>query len=436
MAEAKDEAGGWALEGCTCPPLFDHRRFLHHIGCPLKDRDQALSAPTAESGKDSAPPGSDVTPNSGGPVHVQGVITTTGGGGAVEPVAEAPERVTSQQAFGIVLGLDGERFEILNRYIAQQEQSEREVAGLRESLDKYRNRKRELDQELASKLDDIEQLRTQLTAAERKAEGLRNECEDLRGGLELAEQALTDANLKAEGLRVDNEELAELMAKEHARAVSAAAKLAESERQAETLEGLARRGCFLWLHVYANGTPFVVLGDEPGARDKWAGKRHEGATVLAAIEAMVTTLPQAHRDAMRAPPASIEPAGVEAGKADPTPTETEAPARFRVGQRVLINSTVTTTRSGIVSDIDRYGLRIKGLGIWFGWHEVTSDEPEPAGPAPPKPRAAKLTGPVEAFRAELVAALRDLVPKAKDLTPAERFLFLAQSLDREGGGNV
>lgn len=341
MAEAKDEAGGWALEGCTCPPLFDHRRFLHHIGCPLKDRDQALSAPTAESGKDSAPPGSDVTPNSGGPVHVQGVITTTGGGGAVEPVAEAPERVTSQQAFGIVLGLDGERFEILNRYIAQQEQSEREVAGLRESLDKYRNRKRELDQELASKLDDIEQLRTQLTAAERKAEGLRNECEDLRGGLELAEQALQAASGWLVALR---------------------GALASTEPAGvEACKADEAQGIHPHLYTHARGDAACVR-----CGHHWFDRFKQPC------------------------------------KADPTPTETEAPARFRVGQRVKI---VGFDSSKIPpSCVNQFALVLympdpqadvpgctvameKTIGDYDAGEQwwVDFSELEPADPAPPKP---------------------------------------------------
>jgi len=50
--------------------------------------------PTGEA-KDSSPSGSDVTPNSGGPVHVQGVITTTDGAGD-SPVAPAAKAVVAE----------------------------------------------------------------------------------------------------------------------------------------------------------------------------------------------------------------------------------------------------------------------------------------------------------------------------------------------------
>lgn len=69
----------------------------------------------------------------------------------------------------------------------------------------------------------------------------------------------------------------------------------------DALELLAHRGCYLWLHVYADGTPFLILKDDPSSnRGEWSGPRYGGATVGAAAAKLVASLPQAHRDGLLA----------------------------------------------------------------------------------------------------------------------------------------
>ncbi len=130
--------------------------------------------------------------------------------GDIDPVCDAVAPEPAQEAGGVERVSHGEaRAELRNmmhggyckpglmrRYIQQQEQAEREAAeavelmarehaaairiaadrdaeraqkeALRVELEGYRNRKRELDQELASKLDDIQQLRTERDELKRR----------------------------------------------------------------------------------------------------------------------------------------------------------------------------------------------------------------------------------------------------------------------------
>lgn len=137
---------------------------------------------------------------------------------------------------------------------------------------------------------------------------------------------------------------------------------------------------------------------------------------------------------------------MEAGKDDPTPTETEAPARFRVGhvervaERVHNSWMVAKQAAGITSR----KLDTTGEELLVPYHQLSEEAKEldritvrtvldaeanlePADPAPPKPD--KLTGPVEAFRAELCQALETSGNEAMKWLARE-----LRGLEREGGG--
>lgn len=568
------------------------------------------SDPTAESGKDSAPPGSDVTPNSGGPVHVQGVITTTGGGGAVEPVAEAPERVTLEPlAWGTVEQEDGwwcidtidqdaagvgpfaskalaqeecDRINaasgqvshesawgsvgltipptdgtvrLLRRYIqqqkAQQEQSEREVAELRKLLlDARAVIARHL--ELSTSWDDERHsLRTQLTAAERKAEGLRVEleakgaaflraCEDAKAGplaIELdrvnkrraAEQhvyrrRITDQKTslrqlhKAHDHRVaevalltrERQQLNELFGiqrnvsnSDPVGAVSALqAKLAESGRKlAKTIDG------YRLLAEYFQETMNCATAQECIQRDCYRDARDMAQASFDEFSQSAPTESagvEADCRCQQAPLGSsrCEDCGHDLGcprhvahvnQPDPTPTETEAPAMFRVGQRHLIaahavvellqkNDRVSIEQidgkdiiagaiAAFAGEFERGVAAWEALAAWErgGINRAVTVEPvqdifllcagdgddgatgngatateaalslcesigltlEPADPAPPKPGGEVLT--VE----RLVKALEKLVNQGGIIrpdSPGSWFGKLAEELEREGGG--
>lgn len=220
-------------------------------------------------------------------------------------------------------------------------------------------------------IDQMHALRVQLTAAERKAEGLRVELADLSG-----EQTV---------LEDERDELK--------------AKLAESERK---LERLQQRGWHLLTVFGYNKT------------DAYPDQQHGALGAL--------------RGALEA--SSPEPAGVEAGKADtelvtrdcpscgyqriegysrcpnvdclrdltddPTPTETEAPARFRVGQRVNLTCRPhkPLATSGRIEHIEGVRAMVRiDYDHTRHWVDFADLEPEePADPAPPKP-GADLEGP-------------------------------------------
>lgn len=340
---------------------------------------------------------------------------------------EAPERVTHAGARDAVsnlrMNLGGETIgtESLTRYIAQQEQSEREVADLRKDWERVQR----LRDEFQNARD---YLRTQLAAAERKAEGLRVE--------------LKTANHWRERHSNDAQAAGEQSNKNWQEAQALKAKLAESERKLGEAGYCVR--CYHRACVCAAGT------------------------------------------------ASTEPAGVEAGKAeyngpklchvcgtdgpavcphvDPTPTETEAPARFRVGRPVLLTCKPhkPLATSGRIEHIEGVRAMVRiDYDHTRHWIDLADLEPEePADPAPPKqscpyadcdcsgcvfcrishsPEAREnchcwcerrdpappKPGEKSLTRAELIAALRH----SGSHGPAEHALELvAQRLEKGGGG--
>lgn len=352
------------IESCGAAAVIDgmcepHARVVY--GSEVA-RDHTLSAPTAESGKSHRC-------SKCGSVDRQcealGCLT------AAEqtepaPVAEAPsfiqdkgpinEASTSEAPERVTQTVGGRDY---------MEQLEREVERLKEELAGLNAADRVSRVALSGLVEDRDRLRTQLTAANLKAEGLRGDLGEAQREVAVRLDHLEEWQVALE------EERDELKA-----------KLAESERKLEAFRSVAES---------VRGTCF--------------GKHY-------------SSLWQAINDLIGPGPASTEPAGVEAGKADPT--ETEAPARFRVGQRVR------WIPSGRVFRIEPDQLEVV-MSNPHNYELVRAKKP--ADPAPPKPGGEALT------RAELVDALRNV--QALDCLPAAAISTVRLVADGlEAGSNV
>lgn len=346
LRQTQCDLRGMPLRRAGEPYSALHNKLVTWLG-----RDQALSAPTAESGKDSSP---EVAPGEhcladipffrdGLPAGVDTCRLARGHVGPhrtallprAAPVAEAPERVTHEEArdhvhlWASLCNGSAKQTEARNRlreYIDQQEQSEREVARLSGLL--HTENKTAID------------LRSQLTAAERKAEGLRLDLEELKRSEDEALEEL--AIWRRDAARYE----AERDAAQHA--------LAESER---------KLGEAVVMLMHFAGAP-TASGSPWAEVEAWIRKRQSESTEPSGLPGHARECSATMEDSSlcdctygNPTPSSTEPAGVEAGKtrmvkghtrecngeldpdgggvpcdcegmvpadADPTPTETEA----------------------------------------------------------------------------------------------------------------
>ncbi len=121
---------------------------------------------------------------------------------------------------------------------------------------------------------------------------------------------IADVTAKLEAAEGRVRELEEERSATHEWVPRLTARVRELEEEQRGLRMLTRRGCYLWLHQLSDGTPFVVLKGDPAEKlGSWSGPQHRGATVGQAANALVDSLPPAHRAAIADPaPKAAKPA--------------------------------------------------------------------------------------------------------------------------------